>query len=91
MIRTANAKLRMLAGPNGSGKTTLFNYLRKAFTFPFGYCFNPDDVDAELVRHRRVFLGPFGVEIENRAGSLAAGGRFPHLLGRETREERLGF
>jgi hypothetical protein len=65
MTRSANPRLRMLAGPNGSGKTTLFNYLRKAFSFPFGYCLNPDDLDSELVRCGRVFLGPWGVDVDN--------------------------
>jgi hypothetical protein len=65
MIRTANPRLRMLAGPNGSGKTTLFNYLRKEFSFPFGYYLNPDDLDAELVRCGRVFLGAWGIDIDN--------------------------
>jgi hypothetical protein len=65
MTRTANPRLRMLAGPNGSGKTTLFNYLRRSFSFPFGYCLNPDDLDSELVRSGRVFLGAWGIDVDN--------------------------
>ena len=64
MILTAAPKLRMLAGPNGSGKSTLFQYLRYQFSFPFGHCLNPDEIDYELNRVSRLYLGGWGVQIE---------------------------
>lgn len=67
MIVTPNPKLRMLAGPNGSGKSTLFNYLRAAFSFPLGYCLNPDDIDRELVRAGRLYLGSWGLQLDEAA------------------------
>jgi hypothetical protein len=65
MIRTANPKLRMLAGPNGSGKSTLFRYLRTAHTFPLGYCLNPDEIEYELNRFRRLYLGGWGLHLRD--------------------------
>lgn len=64
MILTAAPKLRMMAGPNGSGKSTLFQYLRHRFSFPFGHCLNPDEIDYELNRSSRVYLGAWGVQID---------------------------
>jgi hypothetical protein len=65
MIATAAPKLRMLAGPNGSGKSTLFEYLRHRFSFPFGYCLNPDEIDHELAQASRLYLGGWGVRMDD--------------------------
>ncbi len=65
MIRTAAPKLRMIAGPNGSGKSTLFRYLRSEFSFPFGYCLNPDEIDRELRLTSRLYLGGWGIELDD--------------------------
>lgn len=67
MIRTPNPKLRMLAGPNGSGKSTLFRWLRNSFSFPFGYCLNPDEIERELTRHGRLYLGGWGLQLDDSA------------------------
>src|SRR4051794_10967134 len=67
MIRTPEPKLRMLAGPNGSGKSTLFQSLRTHYSFPFGFWLNPDEIDRELRLHGRVYLGSFGVHIDDVA------------------------
>jgi ABC-type branched-subunit amino acid transport system ATPase component len=61
MIRTANPKLRVLAGPNGSGKSTLFRHLRDTYSFPLGYCLNPDEVERELTQFGRLYLGGWGL------------------------------
>lgn len=74
MILTPNPKLRMVAGPNGSGKSTLFNHLRRAVTFPLGYCLNPDDIDRELTRAGRLYLGAWGLELDDAALAAFAAG-----------------
>ena len=65
MIRTPNPKLRMFAGPNGSGKSTLFRSLRDKQSFPFGYCLNPDEIERELTRFGRLYLGGWGVWLDD--------------------------
>src|SRR5436190_20537801 len=67
MIRTPNPKLRMLAGPNGSGKSTLFRTLRTAYSFPFGYCLNPDEIEYELTHVGRLYLGGWGLQLNDAA------------------------
>jgi predicted ABC-type ATPase len=74
MIHTANPKLRMLAGPNGSGKSTVFSYLRREFSFPFGYCLNPDEIDRELKECGRLYLGAWGVELDDATLSTFVSG-----------------
>jgi predicted ABC-type ATPase len=55
----------MLAGPNGSGKSTLFRHLRDDFPFPFGYCLNPDELERELTKFGRLYLGGWGTSIDD--------------------------
>lgn len=58
-------KARMIAGPNGSGKSTLFRHLRTNFSFPLGYCLNPDEIDRELVEAGRIYLGAWGLQLDD--------------------------
>ncbi len=81
MILTAAPKLRMLAGPNGSGKSTLFQHLRRQYSFPFGYCLNPDEIDHELAQASRLYLGAWGVRIDNE--------KLKHFVARHPLSKRL--
>ena len=66
MIRTPNPKMRMLAGATGSGKSTLFRHLREAYSFPLGYCLNPDEIERELTEFGRLYLGGWGLWLDDR-------------------------
>jgi predicted ABC-type ATPase len=57
----------MVAGPNGSGKSTLLNHLSKNFSFPLGYCLNPDEIERELKLFGRLYLGGWGARVEEEA------------------------
>ncbi|MFI5380015.1 MAG: hypothetical protein ACHRHE_12015 [Tepidisphaerales bacterium] len=54
----------MIAGPNGSGKSTLWNYLRSEFSFPLGFCLNPDEIDHELEHSGQIDFGSWGLHVE---------------------------
>ncbi len=56
-------KIRMVAGPNGSGKTTLIEYFRAHYSFPLGFCQNPDKLEEELFREQKLDLTTWGLEV----------------------------
>lgn len=93
MTAATSPKLRMLAGPNGSGKSTLFRYLRDTFAFPFGYWLNPDEIDRELVRTGRLYVGGWGLRLDQKKLTNFVGrhGLAPRLSGDQPRVEDGGL
>ncbi|MBI5764701.1 MAG: hypothetical protein HZA51_14390 [Planctomycetes bacterium] len=71
-------KLRMIAGPNGAGKSTLFSYLGLNFSFPLGYCLNPDAIEREIREHQRLYVGGWGTRL-NEPQLVASLKRHPLL------------
>jgi predicted ABC-type ATPase len=56
-------RLRLVAGPNGSGKSTLLDWLEQQ-DFPLGHCFNPDAVEANLIRTGRFDFGAWDLKVD---------------------------
>jgi predicted ABC-type ATPase len=55
----------MVGGPNGSGKSTLIRDLRIVQKVPLGLILNPDELEYELLKNRRLDFSAWGVSIED--------------------------